>query len=495
MSWTVHAVLIAWVPLVLLLFMSFPPRRAILTALIAGWLFLPIAGFDLTGFKSKNSVLSIGLLTAALLFDWARWRKIRLDLADAPFVVWCLWPAVSALANGLGAYEAGSAVLDKLLVWGVPYLIGRTYFHGVRATRELARAVFVGGLVYVPLCLWEIRMSPQLHMDLYGFHQHSWLQVHRGGGYRPTVFMHHGLMVGFWMAAASLAGLWLWRRAHVARWSGVSMRWLVASLVLTAVLCKSAGSLALLVLGAGLLLLDRRRLGRTAAIALLLVPPIYIAARATQRWSGDTLVGLVEKVASKDRVGSLQFRMRNETLIVARAAERPVTGWGRFGRWLPHDEFGGDVAVPDQLWVIAMGENGVVGLAALLTTLLWPCLRLARRLEPVDWNRPQTAPVIVLSVIVTLFAIDCLFNSMINPVYIVAAGSVAGFARRIAAATSATGGEARSPPGGELRWSEAEVGIAGRRSPTGHPRSRTTTSRRLVVLDDRSRSGNGRELE
>ena len=58
----------------------------------------------------------------------------------------------------------------------------------------------LGGLIYVPLCLFEVRMSPQLHNMVYGFAQHSFGQTVRGGGWRPMVFMQHGLAVGLFMS-------------------------------------------------------------------------------------------------------------------------------------------------------------------------------------------------------------------------------------------------------------------------------------------------------
>jgi hypothetical protein len=42
-------------------------------------------------------------------------------------------------------------------------------------------------------------------------------QTMRFGGWRPTVFMEHGLMVGMWMSMAAMIGLWLW-------WTGTLKR-------------------------------------------------------------------------------------------------------------------------------------------------------------------------------------------------------------------------------------------------------------------------------
>ena len=36
--------------------------------------------------------------------------------------------------------------------------------------------LLIGGLIYIPFCLFEIKMSPQLHKWVYGYHQHAFDQ-------------------------------------------------------------------------------------------------------------------------------------------------------------------------------------------------------------------------------------------------------------------------------------------------------------------------------
>ena len=82
------------------------------------------------------------------------------------------------------------------MTWGAPYLLGRLYFSEPAALRDLALATVSAALAYVPFCLWEIRMSPQLHAIVYGLQPFGFGQAIRFGGYRPSVFMTHGLMLG-----------------------------------------------------------------------------------------------------------------------------------------------------------------------------------------------------------------------------------------------------------------------------------------------------------
>jgi hypothetical protein len=107
----------------------------------------------------------------------------------------------------------------------------------------------VGGLLYLPLCLFEMQMSPRLHSIVYGYHQHSFGQHIRGDGYRPKVFMQHGLATALWMATASLVGVWLWMTGAVRKLSNIPMAYLVPSLIVTTAMCRSVGALVLLTVG------------------------------------------------------------------------------------------------------------------------------------------------------------------------------------------------------------------------------------------------------
>jgi hypothetical protein len=425
MNWFAHAVLIAWVPLVLTTLGTVPPRRAVLATLIGGWLFLPVGGLDVTGYQSKSMVLAVGLLAAALRYAPARLFAVRARLVDLPMAVWCVVPLASSLANGLGWYEGSAAVLSNVLHWGVPYLIGRAYFSDPRGPRNLAEGILVGGLLYLLPCLWEVRMSPQLHAIFYGFHQHDFSQTVRPGStWRPMVFMQHGLMVALWMAAASLVALWFWLRRTRKTVRGVPMAWIALALVATTLLMKSVGGVVLLAAGASLLLVRRARTTRALLVAMVLTVPTYMTCRAIGAWSGSFVVAVASHVAAPNRVASLEFRLRNEEKLVAKALQRPVLGWGRYGRFLVYDEDGHE-ATPDSFWVIALGQFGAIGLAAMTAAMLVPVLRIARRLRDRAGSEAAVAPALALAIIVCLYVVDCLFNAMINPVYAVAAGALA----------------------------------------------------------------------
>ena len=80
----------------------------------------------------------------------------------------------------------------------------------------------------------------------------------------------------------------------------------------------------------------------------------------------------------------------------------------------------------DGLWIIAYGQNGMFGLAALSLTLLVLQLLFLRRFPVPTWRDPAVAALVPLSVLLGLFMIDNLLNDMFNPVMLLSAGGITG---------------------------------------------------------------------
>jgi hypothetical protein len=91
--------------------------------------------------------------------------------------------------------------MTQVTMWGLPYFLGRVYLSDLRSLKELAVGMFISGLVYVPFCLFEVRMSPQLEAIVYGGRMRSGIRL---GGWRPAVFMQSGLELVMWMSVCSL---------------------------------------------------------------------------------------------------------------------------------------------------------------------------------------------------------------------------------------------------------------------------------------------------
>ena len=210
--------LAAFVPLTFVAFSALGARRGALTALLAGWLLLPWYDnvLHVPILSGKRLFVPAVVFGVSLLVDGRRWRRLRPGWLDLPVLLWCASQAAASLTNGLGAYDAYQATQEAFLVWGVPYLLGRAYLGDPAGVRDYAVGLVVAALAYTPLALWEIRMSPQLHRAVYGFSTIvNFGQAMRFGGYRPNVFLSHGLMLGLFMATSTLVAWWLWRTGAV----------------------------------------------------------------------------------------------------------------------------------------------------------------------------------------------------------------------------------------------------------------------------------------
>jgi len=425
--------LLGWAPLVVAMFLALKPRVAVAAAFLIGFLFLPVAIFDVPGVPeySKVSATSVGVLLGVIVFDAGRLLRLRPSLIDLPILAWCVAPMFSSITNGLGAYDGFASVVDQVLSWGVPYLMGRLYFSDGDGLAFLCKVIVIGGLLYVPLCLFEVRMSPQLHRMLYGYHAHSFHQTTRFGGYRPTVFMQHGLMVGMWMTAASLAAVWMAMSKRPARLFNVPLWAVAAAIIGAAVLCKSLGALFLLAVGLAVLVFIRATDRRLPLTAMALAIPLFLGARIALDWQGEELVDAAAAV-SPERAESLQVRLENENLLLDKAMRRPLFGWGGWNRARLDDT----ETITDSLWIIAVGQKGLFGLAACFAVLVVPVFAVATLSSRKLGAAPFAHAVLPLALIVGLYAADSLLNAMINPIFAVAAGGLCGFvvvARPVAA--------------------------------------------------------------
>jgi hypothetical protein len=431
-------VMLAWLPIVLYLFRIFPAQRAIVVSFIVAWLFLPQrAGFSLPGLPDyeRMSATCYSILLATFLYDARRFTSFRFGWLDVPMLVVCLCPLISSITNDLGVYDGLSASLNQTVAYGIPFFLGRIYLNNLSGLRQLAIAMLAGGLAYIPLCLLEIRFSPQLHAWVYGyFGSPSFVQSLRLGGFRPTVFMSHGLGVGMWMMAATLIAIWLWQSKAIQKVWNIELKWLCLALLITFILIKSTG--AYFYLGLGIVILYGAKWLRTALPLFLLIVSIsfYLVVGVSGSFGPEQVtqvVSFAQTLTGEERAQSLQFRLDNEQSLAEKAREKLIFGWGGWGRNRVIDyNWKGepiDTSTTDSMWIIAFGVNGIVGLVAVFASNLLPALTFFRSgYSPSLWLKPQVAPAAVLAVVTTLYALDCTFNYQANPVFILASGGIAG---------------------------------------------------------------------
>lgn len=470
------------------LFVVLPVRTAVFVSVIFGWLFLPFGKVDLPGplELTKFGACSLPVLACIAVFDLNRLLAFRFALLDVPMLLWLLSPSISSLLNGLGTDDALSEGFAQLTQWGIPYLIGRLYIVDGSTIRHLAIVLFFAGIAYVPFVMWEIRMSPRLHAQIYGFvtYDHGGFTTRRLGGWRPVVFQQHGLMLGLLMASTALIGGWMWwtgawRRfslnspfgpsragASWRAWSGISRRtaslpagettlpaWpLVFGLILVAVLCRALNALVLAAAVGGVLVMLRNPLWSTriGLWALLLAPPMYFANRIAPDVIGLSFEGPVMQLAhmvDAERAESLQFRFDNEYILSSHAMQQPVFGWGGWGRNRVFDEWGNDVSITDGYWIIVVGKYGLFGLVTWYAAMMLPVALMIWRYPARVLASREAAPALVLGLVMLMFAIDCVPNAMLTSIHPLIVGGLSGLMIRYGARSNRSVRERAAPSG------------------------------------------------
>ncbi len=420
----VPVAMFGFVPLALVLFWLLPPWRAALVALLLAWMFLPIATYRIDGVPDYTKIsATCGVVFIAIaLFDFRNLLSLRPAWIDVPMLAFCLCPFISSILNGLGVHDGLSVVFAQIVVWGMPYIIGRLYFSDALQLRVLAIGLFAGGVLYAPLCFFELWQGPILHKLVYGYAQPDVDTETRFGILRPLIFMDSGLMLAVWMAAASVLGLWLWRSRALPRWGRLELAWLTPLPVVATILMRSVNGWLLLALGALLLALSSTTRSKWWLVGVVTLIAGYLAFRATGLWSGEQAVSIVTfLVPSKEQ--SVVWRLYNEDTVVANIHGHALFGYGRQAAAL--SDHRGSYVTPDSMWIITLMLFGGLGLLSWAACLLVPVVAFVRRVPAQFWFEAGTGPAAGLAVVLVLVTVDYLANAMVNPVFILIAGGLA----------------------------------------------------------------------
>jgi hypothetical protein len=441
MSALANLVLLGWIPFVLVLFATLRPPIAALATLALGSLFLPNLTIGLPGpvDLGKFEAIGLSLLIGIAVFDSGRLAQFRPRAADLLAVLFLASGSISSLTNDLGGYDAFAVFLNRFVRTAFPYFVGSLYLGSADGLRRALWAFFLSALVYVPFCLYEVRMSPQLHAKVYGFSQHAFDQTMRGGGYRPMVFMSHGLELSLWLAAGTIAGLWLWKSRQKPPFA-MRLGPMVGLVAATLVLCKSTGAIMLAAIGAVALSQPGRR---WLCAALLVGVPIYIFSRVFGDGALERQFVEWASLVSDDRAGSLSFRFENEVILLQKLWNNPWFGAGgwNFGYLIDPETAELVPIVTDSMWIIAVATTGIVGLVA-TTGMLWlPALRGTGLVGGVAaWRSPER---LTACIVLTMLVLDSMVNGFAPPLYYAIAGGLARVPLTVAAAdaTAAAGDE------------------------------------------------------
>jgi hypothetical protein len=394
-----YLILFGWPLIAVVLFRTLPLHKALIWTLIGGYLILPTA----TGVKvpmlptlDKSLIPALSALVLCMVYapkttlapDWAG-RTGRVVIAGLIGLL-VVTPFLTVVQNpeplifgpmfvpGLRLYDAFS-MISAIFMPLLPFWIGLRYLNTQEGHKALLQAFVVGALIYTLPALFEVRMSPQLHNWIYGFSPFNFLQQIREDGFRPVVFLNHGLMLGIFLCMAVISALVLWREAL--REGKTASGWVFAAIWLAIVLVvsKNLGALGIAILMSSLVVFTGRRVQTTFAVCLAVVVILYPMLRGAGLIPVDAVHDLALSV-SEERAESLKFRFDNEDALLEHANKKPLFGWGSWGRNQLFEEGTGKmVSVTDGIWVILIGTYGWLGYIAHFGLLTFPILFYALR--------------------------------------------------------------------------------------------------------------------
>jgi hypothetical protein len=468
-----------------LAFAVLPARHALCVAFLGGSLLFPERiAFVFQGLPEmgKYELITLGSLSGALLFHAGSFRPARW-FRGPELIVLLMLPAAfaTALLNGdripgsrsstLSAYDGLSLGFFDLTYMGIPFLLGVTFFRAVRDLRFMMLAFVVAGLATSLFVLFEAWYSPQLHNLVYGYLQHSWLQLMRMGGWRPMGFLPHGLAMSLFIGACLIAATSGSRiRARVGPvTSGQAAVWLGAMLLL----CRSLGAIlqaALFVPAAALL---RRTTQLRLAWILSIVVVCYPVLRAVDVFPTGLILDTAEVLDAR-RAQSLAFRFENEDRLAIHAGDRPLFGWGGFGRSKAVGD-GGPKVVVDGFWINRYSARGIAGFLIYIGLLVLP-VRMAYRARRDVVAHPEGAWLCGAALILTMHAVDTLPNALFTHYPLVLAGALTQVARRLPDEVAAREKTAEDRPEGPNDEAPPPEG-GGARSAEGRPMADLLTGR------------------
>lgn len=419
------------------------PARALIWTVLGGYLIMPpltVINFPIIPDLDKTTIPNLIAWCGALYV-------VRDKISFLPegrigkvlILMYILSPFATVLTNtdplyfvagsvqGMKIYDSAAAVANQFIAL-LPFFLARRYLGTPAGMRAMIEALVLAGLWYSIPMLIEARFSPQMNVWVYGFFQHDFFQTIRQGGYRPVVFLPHGLWVAFFALMCLLSAMVCLRDAT----AEARPKALLIALYLGFMLyvCKSAGVAVYALCLTPLLLLASWRMQALVAAVIAVVVISYPILRGLHLVPVQQIVDFANGF-SADRAGSLQFRIVNEEELLARAQEKALFGWGGYGRAFLHDPITGQMTtIADGAWIIVMGTYGWLGFIAEFGLTGLPLLLLGREAlsrHGAVFNRYTTG----LALILAANLVDLLPNATHIPFTWLMAGGLLGETERM----------------------------------------------------------------
>jgi hypothetical protein len=456
------------------MFRSMSAQRAVIWSILGGYMFLPpLAEFDLplVPDMDKFAIASLSAFALAIFYLkdrvplWPRFWPARLlmlgfVLGAIPTVLTNSEPMIFQIMAGSDpiVFETGrlpglrwidiGSVLSNQLIVLAPFLLGRFYLGNEPGMRELLWALMIAGLIYSLPALFEVRFSPQLNIWIYGFFQHDFVQMMRAGGFRPIVFMPHGLWIALFFLCTLAAAAALTRVCD----GEMRRKMLLVTLYLAVVLllCKSMASILYAIVLLPVILFASTRQMILLACLFAMFAVAYPILRQGSMIPLEAILAKAEAI-NPDRAQSLGYRFNNEEQLLDRAREKWAFGWGGWGRNLVREiETGEILTIPDGRWILTFGAFGWLGYLSEMGLLAMPLILLLWYGRKASGN--VLSPLVgALAIILGITMVDMLLNDTLVPFVWLIAGAALGYAEGLRGAPQAVPEPLLSPVLGGVR--------------------------------------------
>lgn len=431
-----YFMLFIWPLVIIMMVNTSSLKNALLWAAVGSYLILPKLRIDPPFLPPLNK----GTLTFLVLFVFLKLMGINLGLLRKSklrnwMIVYFVILVISTELNKFPVYVGGGKTLKALshydafssiiryFVWILPMLLGRRIFDSFQDNERIFRFFTTAGLLYSLLMLFEVRMSPQLHNWIYGYVPTIFGQQMRLGGFRPIVFVGHGLPLSFVFTTFMFAAFALYK--NKVQYTRFRPLHIIIYMFVVLLLCKTVSSLVYAILG--IFLMYRYKPEKQVKIATIFVLSfmLFPASRALDIFPATELVDFVYEY-SEDRAQSLDFRFSNEDILLERAMERPYFGWAGWGRNRVYDEdTGRSITVTDGKWIIELGNTGAIGALVFFLILSLPILNAAKAIKLIPDERDKIY-IAAHTIILTFSIVDSIPNTSLGTVQLFIAGCLYG---------------------------------------------------------------------
>ena len=407
-----YLAVISWPLVSVLFYKKFDRITATFCTIVGGLMILPV-GFDIDfpGIPPIDKSL-VSVFSALFCLRFIKRQRVRLlpitktekflavVFLTAPIIT--VYTNQEAIINPVGIVTAGLTYHDSVSAIVQAYIILTPFLLGMQIVRSyedqilIFKLATIAGLVYSLLILFEVRMSPQLHSWVYGYFPHDFIQQKRYGGFRPVVFLGHGLEVAMFMVIILGAAVMQWRdKLKIQNYINIPNGVIALYLLVVLILCKSLGAIIY-----GIFLFVAIRWFKYTAImrgALLLASLflLYPLLSLSDLFPHQTLLNLAENI-DPVRADSLRFRFVNESNLLEHARQKLYFGWGGWGRNRLED------SVTDGAWIIALGKYGLIGfgtIAGLAWLAVWRGYKSIRFLNSLKTKNLVAIHALIVSIV------------------------------------------------------------------------------------------------